>query len=94
MGQSRHWLDGAQAHAFWKVLLVAVQVICGYFIVFIGPSRVLEGEHWPSDVVASYLLGSLVLLIGIGLYHALGVWWQSIQERRTGGLHNGTAAQA
>lgn len=55
----------------WHRWLHAVQIVCLYFIIFIGPSRVLQGEHWPSDVVASYLLGSLMLLIGIGVYHLL-----------------------
>ncbi len=82
---SRHWLDRAQAHPAWRALLVVVQAICAYFIVFIGPSRVLEGEHWPSDVVASYLLGGLVLLAVIGLYHALGVWW--VERRRGHAAH-------
>jgi undecaprenyl-diphosphatase len=94
IGQSRNWLNRVQAHASWKIMLIVVQVICGYFIVFIGPSRVLEGEHWPSDVVASYLLGALVLLVGIGLYHTLGVWWHGMQERRASGLQGGIPARA
>src|SRR5262245_54878327 len=36
------------AHPRWKPWLIAVQVICGYFLLFIGVSRLLEGEHWPS----------------------------------------------
>lgn len=64
--------------------LRGVQAICVYFIVFIGISRVLEGEHYPSDVVASYLLGSLVLVVAITLYHALGIAWEHIQRRRAG----------
>ena len=64
-----------QAHPTWRRWLWIVQAICGYFLIFIGPSRVLEGEHWPSDVVASYLLGSLCLVLVIALYHAMGLWW-------------------
>jgi PAP2 superfamily len=80
---SRHGLDRAQAHPAWRATLVVVQVICAYFIVFIGPSRVLEGEHWPSDVVASYLLGALVLAAVIALYHTLGVWWAERSQAHT-----------
>lgn len=69
-----------RAHPRWLVVMRAVQVICVYFLVFIGPSRVLEGEHWPSDVFASYLLGALALAVAIALYHVLGVIW----ERRRG----------
>ncbi len=58
-------------HPRWKPLLWIVRIICLYFMIFIGPSRVLQGEHWPSDVVASYLLASLMLVLAIGLYHLL-----------------------
>jgi membrane-associated phospholipid phosphatase len=53
--------------------LLVVQAICVYFLVFIGPSRVLQGEHWPSDVLGSYLVGGLWLALMIALYHWLGV---------------------
>ena len=58
-------------HQRWAPLLWVVRVICLYFLIFIGPSRVLEGEHWPSDVLGSYLLASLMLVVAIALYHAL-----------------------
>ena len=58
-------------HPRWAPLLWVVRVICLYFLIFIGPSRVLEGEHWPSDVLGSYLLASLMLVIAIALYHLL-----------------------
>ena len=58
-------------HPRWTPLLWVVRVICLYFIIFIGPSRVLEGEHWPSDVLGSYLLASLMLVIAIALFQLL-----------------------
>lgn len=66
-----------------RPLLWVARVICLYFMVFIGPSRVLEGEHWPSDVVASYILGSLMLVVGIVVFHLLGMAWARIRERRS-----------
>ena len=60
-----------RAHPRWAPLLWVVRIICLYFMIFIGPSRVLEGEHWPSDVLGSYLLASLMLVIAIALYHLL-----------------------
>lgn len=58
-------------HPRWTPLLWVVRVICLYFLIFIGPSRVLEGEHWPSDVLGSYMLAALMLVIAIALYHLL-----------------------
>lgn len=37
-------------------------------IALIGPSRVYLGEHWASDTLASYLLGSVILYLTIHLY--------------------------
>lgn len=65
-----------------KPLWLAMRVICLYFIIFVGPSRVLEGEHWPSDAVASYLLGALMLVVGIVVFHLLGMGWARFRERR------------
>lgn len=69
-------LEAARQHPRWLPLWRTIQIVCLYFIVFIGPSRVLEGEHWPSDVVASYLLGALMLTVAIALYHALSLAWE------------------
>jgi len=68
-------LLAGRAHPTWRPWLLAVQAICLYFIIFIGPSRLLEGEHWPSDVVASYLLGALLLTVAIAIFHLLGYAW-------------------
>jgi membrane-associated phospholipid phosphatase len=40
---------------------------CVYFILTVGLSRVLERGHWPSDVLAGYLVGML------SLYHVLAL---------------------
>jgi len=76
-------------HPRWAPLLWVVRVICLYFMIFIGPSRVLEGEHWPSDVLGSYLLASLMLVIAIALYHLLLAGftrlhdWLAMRQART-----------
>ncbi len=42
--------------------------ICAMLIILIGPSRVFLGAHWASDVVGSYLIGSIWLLVLILTY--------------------------
>ena len=39
-------------------------------VALVGPSRIGQGHHWATDVVASYLLGLAYLLVLIQLYHA------------------------
>ena len=39
-------------------------------LALVGPSRIQQGHHWTTDVVASYLLGLAYLLALIQLYHA------------------------
>ena len=54
-----------------------VAVLCG-LLALVGPSRIYQGHHWPTDVLASYLLG-LSYLIGLtALYRrALARWERS-----------------
>ena len=37
-------------------------------LALVGPSRIHQGHHWPTDVAASYLLGTSYLIVLIGLY--------------------------
>ena len=62
-----------QAYPKWRPWLLAAEVLCVYFIIDVGISRVLEGQHWPSDVLGGYLVGALMLMVGIALYHWLAV---------------------
>lgn len=45
-----------------RTLRRAAQAACLVVIVLMGPARVYSGAHWPSDVVAGYVFGALVLL--------------------------------
>ncbi len=37
-------------------------------VVLVGPSRIYEGHHWPTDVTASYLLGTTYLIVVVAAY--------------------------
>ena len=48
--------------------------ICAALIVFIGPSRVYLGAHWPSDVMAGYIYGGLWFGGIMALYLRVKSW--------------------
>jgi membrane-associated phospholipid phosphatase len=63
---------GFVAYLGWKFLAGVTRWIlvsaCAVMIVLIGPSRIYLGEHWVSDVIGSYLIGTFWLVILILLY--------------------------
>ena len=63
---------GFVTYLSWKLLTGRVRWIsisvCTALIVLIGPSRILVGDHWVSDVIGSYIIGTLWLIILILLY--------------------------
>jgi undecaprenyl-diphosphatase len=51
----------------------------------VGPSRIHQGHHWPTDVTASYLLGTSYLLGLIALYRRV----KELTGAASGGHRNG-----
>ncbi len=49
----------------------------GSLVFLVGPSRIYLGEHWASDVLGAYLLGSLVLL---GVIQTYRLWTSPSNE--------------
>jgi membrane-associated phospholipid phosphatase len=50
------------------------RLLVGFFVGLIGlvgPSRIQQGHHWPTDVTASYLLGTSYLIGVIAVYRRL-----------------------
>jgi len=50
------------------------RLLVGFFVGLVGlvgPSRIQQGHHWPTDVTASYLLGTSYLLGVIAVYRRL-----------------------
>ena len=50
----------------WK--RTALLIMYGVLIVLVGPSRIYLGQHWASDVLGAYLLGSLTLVAILQFY--------------------------
>ncbi|MBV9229596.1 MAG: phosphatase PAP2 family protein [Chloroflexi bacterium] len=50
---------------WWQYVIL---IVSGLFVVLVGPSRIYLGDHWASDVLGGYLLGSLLLGISLSIY--------------------------
>ena len=55
-------------HRLKRRLSISVVMLAGLLIVAVGPSRIYEGAHWPSDVAAGYLLAWFSLMFLLPLY--------------------------
>ena len=64
-----------------KLLITLVSVLAA-LVLLVGPARVYEGAHWPSDVAAGYLLGGIWLLIIIPafIYVRNAKWINSLRR--------------
>ena len=51
--------------SWWRMVLLVMLV---GMVALIGPSRIYEGQHWASDVVGAYLLGSVWLALSVLIY--------------------------
>lgn len=47
-----------------QILLIVLILL----LILVGPSRIYLGAHWPSDVLGSYLIGSVWILLMTSLY--------------------------
>ena len=62
--------------------LIPLLVVISAVILLVGPARMYEQAHWPSDVAAGYLLGSLWLLVIIPVFvYVQGLKWMSSWQR-------------
>lgn len=55
----------------YRWILIPFQIFAAIDILTIGYSRILEGEHWLTDVLAGYLSGAIWLLMCIFLYRLI-----------------------
>jgi undecaprenyl-diphosphatase len=81
---------GFIAYLGWNFLVGLTRWIlvsaCAILIVLIGPSRIYLGEHWVSDVIGSYLIGTFWLIILILLYEMVLHRMSARREKERGGL--------
>ena len=45
-----------------------VVFVLGLLVVAVGLSRIYEGDHWPSDMAAAYLLAAALLMVLVPMY--------------------------
>lgn len=72
----------------YRWLLLPLQIYAVLDILSIGYSRILEGDHWLTDVLSGYLEGFLLLFVFIALYRwtteVLAKWRAKKQAEKAG----------
>jgi len=54
----------------WRPLRLGLLTLLLGLVALVGPSRVYLGQHWATDTLASYFLGTAILLVLLVLYRA------------------------
>ena len=54
----------------WRPLRLVLLTLLLGLVALVGPSRVYLGQHWATDTLASYFLGTAILLVLLVLYRA------------------------
>jgi undecaprenyl-diphosphatase len=54
----------------WRPLRLGLLALLLGLVALVGPSRVYLGQHWATDTLASYFLGTAILLVLLVLYRA------------------------
>ncbi len=73
----------------WIVRLILIATV-----VLMGPARLAEGEHWPSDVLAGLLLGGFWFVLGMHVYAGTATRWPRLvphNERKDWSCSHGAA---
>lgn len=70
-----------RVHPQWVRWIRVAQAICIYFLLFIGLARLLAGAHYPTDVLASYLLGGMIVVVAIVVFEFLEMIQMRNNER-------------
>ncbi len=63
----------------WRLPRLALQVLCLFVVLGMGPASVYTGAHWPSDVLGSYVLSALYLTLSWRYYRR----WRPSRSRVT-----------
>lgn len=75
----------------WKYhwILLPFQIFVIYDLLAIGYSRILEGDHWLTDVLGGYLEGALYLFFFIFLYRLTVAWYAGHRAKKLTKLFKG-----